>query len=160
MARFNPKNERIKRPYFRFLREADQKADSTIRSVEKAILRFENHTGFADFATYNSTQAVEFKKALSEAGLSKATSHSTVNALKRFFKWLACQPGYKSKIHLPDIEYLNLPEKDVRAAKEPRYRDFPHGRANPTRSRQHAGRNGNAAPRLCPGSVHGTHRNA
>ena len=33
MARFNPKNERAKRPYFRFLREADQKADSTIRSV-------------------------------------------------------------------------------------------------------------------------------
>lgn len=125
MARFNPKNERIKRPYFRFLREADQKADSTIRSVEKAIMRFENHTGFADFATYNSTQAVEFKKALSKAGLSKATIHSTVNALKRFFKWLACQPGYKSKIHLPDIEYLNLSEKDVRAAKEPRYRDFP-----------------------------------
>jgi integrase len=47
------------------------------------------------------------------------------HSLLRFFKWLACQPGYKSKIHLPDIEYLNLSEKGVRAAKEPRYRDFP-----------------------------------
>ncbi len=63
--------------------------------------------------------------ALADAGLSKETIHSTVNALKRFLKWLACQPDYKSKIHLPDIEYLNLSEKDVRAAKEPRYRDFP-----------------------------------
>ena len=146
MAQFNPKNERIKRPYFRFLREADQKADSTIRSVEKAIMRFENHTGFADFATYNSTQAVEFKKALSKAGLSKATIHSTVNALKRFFKWLACQPGYKSRPRFTcrtsstqAVEFepngsssgwhvspaKSKSEKDVRAAKEPRYRDFP-----------------------------------
>jgi integrase len=125
MVRFNPKNERIKRAYFRYLREADQKADSTIRGIEKAILRMEHHTGFANFGSYNSTQAVAFKIALAGDGLSKATIHSTVNALKRFLKWLACQPGYKSKIHLPDIEYLNLSEKDVRAAKEPRYRDFP-----------------------------------
>ncbi len=125
MARFNPKNERIKRAYFRFLREADQKADATIRGIEKAIHRLESHTEFADFATYNSSQAVAFKTALAGDGQSKATIHSTINALKRFFKWLACQPGYKSKIHLPDIEYLNLSEKDVRAAKEPRYRDFP-----------------------------------
>ena len=45
--------------------------------------------------------------------------------MKRFFKWLACQAGYKSKIRLTDIEFLNLADHDVRAAKAPRPRDYP-----------------------------------
>lgn len=126
MSKFNAKNERLKRAYCRYLREADQKAETTIRSVEKAINRYEVFTGFQDFGRFGSTQAVAFKKDLLTAGrLSKATALATVNALKRFFKWLACQPGYKSRIHLPDIDYLNLSEKDTRAATAPRHRDFP-----------------------------------
>ncbi|MGI9511153.1 MAG: tyrosine-type recombinase/integrase [Geminicoccaceae bacterium] len=126
MARFNAKNERLKRAYCRYLREADQKAESTIRSVEKALGRFEAFTNFQDFGRFGSGQAVGFKKdLLGPHRLSKATALSTVNVLKRFFKWLACQPGYKSRIHLPDVDYLNLSEKDARAATAPRYRDFP-----------------------------------
>ena len=40
--------------------------------------------------------------------------------------WLAGQPtGFKSKIKLSDIEYLNLSDKDVRAAKAPADRAIP-----------------------------------
>jgi integrase/recombinase XerD len=48
--------------------------------------------------------------------LSKATMHSTLTHLKRFFHWLAGQPGYKSHLQYSDADYFNLSEKDVRVA--------------------------------------------
>jgi len=132
MPRYNPKNERIKKAYFRFLQEADRKADSTIDGVRKAISRYETYTGLKDFATFNREQAISFKKHLANTKgertsepLAKATLHATINALKAFFKWMSCQPGYKSKISVTDIEYLNLSEKEVRAATAPRPKRIP-----------------------------------
>src|SRR5262245_23610011 len=102
MRCYHPKNERAKKDYFRFLKEADRKSDSTIDSVRKAISRYETYTGLKDFATFNREQAVAFKRHLaktkaqrSNEPLAKATLHATINALKAFFKWLSCQPGYK-----------------------------------------------------------------
>ena len=130
--RFHPKNERIKQIYFRYLKEADQKATSTIDGIRKAILRYEGNTGRKDFKTFNSDQAIAFKKHLSNTKalrtgepISKATMLTTTNALQTFFKWLAYQPGYKSKIHVPDIKYLSMSEKDTRIAKAPKFKDFP-----------------------------------
>jgi hypothetical protein len=53
MPNYNPKNERAKKDYVRFLKEADRKAESTIDSVRKAICRYEAYTGLKDFATFN-----------------------------------------------------------------------------------------------------------
>ena len=64
MRNYNPKNERLKKEYFRYLKEADRKAQSTIDAVRKAILRYEVYTGLKDFATFNKEQAVGFKKHL------------------------------------------------------------------------------------------------
>jgi integrase len=125
MSKRNPKNERIKRQYAEFLKHADGKAEVTIRQVEKAIQRYENFTSSADFATFDKRRAREYKAHLVDRGLSKATMLSSVTALKRFFGWLAHQPGYKSRIAFTDIEYLNLAEKDVRAAKAPTERAYP-----------------------------------
>ena len=52
--------------------------------------------------------------------LSKATLYATLTALKRFFVWLAGQPGYKSRITYVDAEYFNLSAKDARIAKATR----------------------------------------
>jgi integrase len=132
MPRYNPKNERAKKDYFRFLREADRKAESTVDAIRKAISRFEIYTGLKDFATFNREQAVAFKKHLAKTKaersgeqLAKATLNATVNSLKAFFKWLSCQPGYKSRIRVTDIEYLNLPDKEMRAARQPALKRFP-----------------------------------
>ena len=132
MRHYNPKNERVKKDYFRFLMEADRKAESTVDAVRKAISRYETYTGQKDFATFNREQAVAFKKHLAKAKaersgepLAKATLHATVNSLKAFFKWLSCQPGYKSSIGVTDIEYLNLSDKEVRAARQPALKRFP-----------------------------------
>jgi hypothetical protein len=49
--------------------------------------------------------------------LSKATLCATLTALKRFFIWLAGQPGYKSRISYSNAEYINLSAKETRVAK-------------------------------------------
>ncbi len=121
----NPKNERLKRQYAEFLKHADGKAEQTIRQVEKAIQRYEVFTAQADFGTFNQQRAKAFKEELARQNLAKATILSTLTSLKRFFGWLAVQPGYKSKITLSDIEFLSLSDKDIRAAKAPADRAIP-----------------------------------
>ncbi len=116
MTKRNPDNERIKLRYFEFLKQADGKSEATIRQVEKAILRFEEFTRFADLKTFNQKQANGFKDHMAGQKLAPATILTALNNLKRFLFWLCLQPGFKTAINRTDIEYLNLPEKDIRAA--------------------------------------------
>lgn len=123
MKMHNAANERVKRRYFAYLREAKQQASQTVDAVAKAIARFEESTGYRDFKAFHIEQAVSFKRRLvgqtnaaTGEPLSKATTHATLAHLKRFFHWLAGQPGYRSRIEYADAEYFNLPEKDVRVA--------------------------------------------
>lgn len=132
MTKYNPKNERIKRDYFRYQTDAEGKAESTMKGIRKAILRFEEYTKYRDFATFNKEQAMGFKKNLlsqksqrTGQPVSKTTALSTLNALKDFFRWLSWQSGYKSRIHVPDIEYFNLTDKEVSIAKSKRHKKFP-----------------------------------
>lgn len=131
MTKYNPKNERKKREYVRWLAEADGKNEKTIDPICKALLRYEEYTKFKDFASFNREQAIAFKKHLctqkSERGtpLSKATCLTTLKALQSFFRWLAREAGYKSKIHISDIDYLSLTTKDARAARSASPKEFP-----------------------------------
>jgi integrase len=132
MGRYNAKNERVKRDYYRFQTEAKQKALGTLRGIRKAIDRFEAYNNYKDLGTFNKEQAIGFKKHLSatkgqksRVALSKSTILQTTNALKEFFQWLSWQPSYKSKIHCPDIEYFNISEKDVRVARMVRPKRIP-----------------------------------
>ncbi len=135
MAKHTPKmnaqNERVKRDYFIYLREAMRRNAASIDAVAKALARFEESTGYKDFGRFHRQQAVAFKHKLAEQKaersgkpLSLATLNSTMNALRAFFIWLADRPGYKSKISYADADYFNLPEKDVRAATAKREKPF------------------------------------
>lgn len=132
MSNYSSKNERIKRAYFDYLAEADGRSESTINGVCKSISRFEYYTGFKDFATFRKEQAVAFKKHLTQQKaertgepISKSTLLSTMNHLKAFFKWLAMQEGYRGKIHLTDINYFNLQEKEMRTARSTKLKKYP-----------------------------------
>lgn len=132
MKQFNPKNERIKKPYFTYQKEAKRKAETTISGIRKAILRFETYTGFKDFGTFTKEQAIGFKKHLASSmaertgqPVSKSTMLSTINALKDFFIWLAYRPGYRSRIDIHDVEYFNLSEKDSSIARTTKLKNFP-----------------------------------
>ena len=56
--------------------------------------------------------------------LSASTQAATLAARKDFFRWLAWQPGFKSKIHVPDIEYLKSSNRDAAVTKAVKLRDF------------------------------------
>ena len=123
MTKHSPENERIKRQYFAYLKEAKRHGEPTVDAAAKALHRFEEYTRYRDFKAFHTEQAIAFKKHLAkqkgaQSGerLSKATLHATLAQLKRFFQWLAWQPGYKSCFQYSDAEYFNLSDKDTRVA--------------------------------------------
>ena len=90
------------------MKEAKRHSDATIDAVAKALARFEADTKFRDFKAFHFEQAIAFMKHLAGQDrattgdkLSKATLHATPAQLKRFFQWLAGQPGYKSGLRIP-----------------------------------------------------------
>ena len=123
MTTHNPNNERTKRRYFAYLKEAKRHSEPTVDAVAKALARFESDTKHRDFKLFHFEQAIAFKRRLTDQKslrtgekLSKATLHATLANVKAFFHWLAWQPGYKSRFQYSDADYFNLSEKDVRVA--------------------------------------------
>ena len=88
-------------------------------------MQFEGFTKFACFGRFDQKQAINYKAYLAKQDLSKATILTRLKHLKRFLKWLSRQTGYKRKIIIDDVEYLNLPDKDIRAATSTPQKDFP-----------------------------------
>lgn len=132
MAKHNAANERIKRDYFRYLKEANRRSEASIDAVAKALARFDEANGYKDWRKFRIEQAVAFKAKLDKQmsvrtgeRLSRATVHSTLAALRAFFIWLADRPGYKARISYSDADYFNLSEKDVRIATARRTKPFP-----------------------------------
>jgi integrase len=132
MTKHNADNERIKRQYFAFLKEAKRHSEPTVDAAAKALNRFEIYNKHRDFKTFHLEQAIGFKKHLAEQKgqssgkkLSKATLYATLTDLKRFFQWLAGQPGYKSRLQYSDAEYFNLSDKDTRIATAQREQKAP-----------------------------------
>ena len=124
MKSHNAANERIKRRYFAYLKEAKRYSEASIDAVAKALDRFETDTKRRDFKVFHIEQAIAFKRRLAEQKnvqtgerLSKATVYATLKALKNFFHWLAGEPGFRSRISYADSEYFNLSEKETRIAK-------------------------------------------
>lgn len=132
MTKHHAENERIKRKYFAYLKDATGNSEQTVDAAAKALARFENYTKYKDFKAFHFEQAISFKRHLAEQKgqqsgekLSKATLHSTLTQLKRFFQWLAWQPGYKSRFQYSDAEYFNLSDKDTRIATAQREQKAP-----------------------------------
>ena len=132
MRKFHEENERIKRRYLQYIREANGKDEKTVEKAASAILRFEKDTGYKCFKRFNIEQAVAFKKRLvkvksDQTGkpLSKSTIDSILRELRGFFHYLAGQQGYKSKISYSDAAYFNNNMKDARVAHTHRDMRFP-----------------------------------
>jgi integrase len=123
MAKSNTPNERVKRAYIDFLRQAMGRSEETLEAVAAALYRFESYTGYRDFKDFHVQQAKGFKAHLarersSRTGreLSAGTIYSTLGALKAFFHWLSGRPGYKSRINHTDAEYFNPMANQARIA--------------------------------------------
>ena len=132
MTKPNGANERIKRDYFHYLREAFGRDETTVDAIAKSLARFEESTRGKDFNRFHREQAVAFKVKLREAvngrtgeRLSKATVLATVRDLRAFFLWLAREPGFRSHIAFSDADYFNVADKDVAVARARREKPVP-----------------------------------
>ena len=128
----NEENERIKRRYLTYLREAKRCDHSTVDKAAEAILRFEASTGYKTFKRFHIEQATGFKRGLTAdiskttgKPLAKATIDGTLRAVRAFILWLAGQSGYRSRISYSDAEYFNLNAKDARIAHAQRDAAYP-----------------------------------
>ena len=124
MQTHHPDNERIKRRYLDYLKEANGYSEASLDAVAKALSRFEAYTRYRDFKAFHPEQAKGFKAKLAAQTngrtgerLSKATLYSTMRCLRAFFKWLADKPGYRSRLEFADADYFNISENDTRIAK-------------------------------------------
>jgi integrase len=132
IARSNPKNDRLKRDYLIWFREAKQRSPATVDQARYAIDRFEAYIGFKGFETFNREQAMGFKHALMEAiaersgkPISLSTVHHMLQAIKDFFAWLHNKPGFRRAIRLHDIAYFNLTKGEERQAHTFKPKDYP-----------------------------------
>lgn len=132
MRKINEENERVKRKYFHWAQNADRKDEKTIIKIASAILRFESSTNFKSFKQFNTEQVVSFKRKLEKETnkktgkpLSKSTIDGILRELRGFFKWLADQQGYKSRISHSDALYFNNSMKDSRIARAHRNTRYP-----------------------------------
>jgi integrase/recombinase XerD len=126
----NIKNERIKRKFFKWLKEANGCCNATANNVEKAILLYEDFTKQVDFSTYKPDKAIDFKKWLKKREfrgktISLTTYHTYLRHLRKFFAWLSWQAGYKSKITPDLVDYLTISEKEERIATQQTPRNYP-----------------------------------
>lgn len=107
MTKSNSVNERIKRDYFRYLREARGRDEATVEAV-----------------AFKAKLAQDLNARTGER-LSKSTVLATLRHLREFFLWLAREPGFRQHIAYADADYFNLPDKDVAVARARREKRAP-----------------------------------
>ncbi len=123
MTKTNPANERIKRNYLIYLKEAKGQSVASVDHAAAAIDRFQDHTGHRDFKAFTTEQARSFKQQLARAKnpktgrtITAATMCAILTALRGFTIWLADQPGYRSRIQYSDADYFSPSGSDARIA--------------------------------------------
>lgn len=128
----NPRNDRAKREYLIWLKEAKQRSLLTVEQARHAIDRFESYNRYKDFGTFNKEQAIGFKQAIGSCinfrtgkPLSIATVHHTLLAVKDFLAWLQGQREYRQRIKPNEIAYLNLGTGEERQARAREFKPYP-----------------------------------
>ena len=132
MRKFNEQNERIKRQYLTFLKEAKGQDEASLDKVAAALLDFEEALGFKPFKAFHRDWAGRYKRHLEKRRnartgkpLGLTTRDATLRLVKGFFHWLVSQPGFKSRISYADVAYFSNNAKDARAAHAQRPIPYP-----------------------------------
>ena len=132
MPKRNADNLRIKRRYLVWLKEAKGLSEPSIDKAAAAIDCFEGQTKGRSFKAFHTERARAFKRHLERSTnhrtgkqLSASTIDGTLRELKTFFRWLADQPGYKSRITYSDAEFFNPSHRVSRQAQARSWKPHP-----------------------------------
>ncbi|MDZ4724429.1 MAG: site-specific integrase [candidate division Zixibacteria bacterium] len=126
----NYENEKLKRRYRTHLVGAQGMSAGTVLTVIRALKHYEQLFEGEDYSYFNQRRAMDVKKHLEKQAwetksLSGNTAYHTLRILKRFFSWLAEQPGFKKKISLDAVSYLSLDLRKTQEVLNPVDRPFP-----------------------------------
>ena len=128
----NEDNERVKRTYLRYLRNAKGYSENTVNKAAEGILRLEKATDFKPFQKLHEDDAISFREHLTNTLTGKtgkpmiATSRVNIQVIVRaFLHWLADQTGYKSKISHSFADHFSTLIKEMRIAKASRLKKAP-----------------------------------
>ncbi len=132
MSGVNPANERIKRRYYHYVREAEGRVEKTVEHASRAITEYERFTAWKDFKRFRPAEAIGYRRSLlagdgkrSAQLSSRATVHTKLIQVRKFFRWLAGQPGFKTRIRFADVEFFSLSGRDRKLALERREKPAP-----------------------------------
>jgi site-specific recombinase XerD len=123
MSCVNADNERVKRRYFEYLREAQGRSPKTVELARLALVQYDRFTSCKAYQRFSIADAMGFKRKLLDGEgkrrselSSRSAAHSTLSQVQKFFRWLAREPGYKKAINYGDLDYLSLASRDRRIA--------------------------------------------
>ncbi len=122
-------NAKIKREYKEWLEKAKGLSITTVDQMLRPIVLYESIFNNEDFGHFRKQKALEFISYLRMKQNGNKLSSNSIRTylmhLKSFFEWLITQPGYKSKIHSSDLEYLRVSKKESRLAAQKTIRKYP-----------------------------------
>ncbi len=117
------KNAEAKMKFFEYLQGAKGFTESSINAFGEAVYQWEKFVECEDFANFNRTKALSFvehlkeRESKTESGhLGLQTQYNYLRRVKKFFDWLADQPGYRSQINKNEVAFLRLSKKEVNIA--------------------------------------------
>jgi integrase len=123
MAKHSSHNLRAKRNYMLWLKDAKGHSEASIDKAAAAIDRYEDYVKGADFRAFHVEKPRGFKRHLTAARnaktgapLGRGTLDATLRDVMAFFRWLADQPGYRSRVRHPDVTYFTPDRRSTRAA--------------------------------------------
>jgi len=132
MRKFNEENERIKREYLSYLREAKGQDETSLDKVAAALLGFEEAMAFKSFKAFRRDWANKYKTymkrrkhARTGKPLGVTTRDAALRLVKAFVEWLSTQSGYRARISYSDAAYFNNNAREARAAHAQRPIPYP-----------------------------------
>ena len=106
-----------------WLKDAKGHSEASIDKAAAAIDRYEGYVKGADFRAFHVEKPRGFKRHLAAARnaktgapLGRGTVDATLRDVMAFFRWLADQPGYRSRVRHPDVTYFTPDRRGARAA--------------------------------------------
>jgi integrase len=118
----NADNVRLVRRYLKRLRDVEGLCEKSIDNAARIIAEFEAFTGGRGFKCFRGEDAKRFEKKLFEKGgrraaelSSRSTVHTKLQTMRKFFRWVREQPGYK-RISVDDVAHFGLSLRDARIA--------------------------------------------
>ncbi len=132
MAKRNCDNQRIKRKYLIWLKDARGLSEASIDKAAAAISIYDDWLRGKDFRAFHAERARAFKRHLgglrnarNGTPLSASTINGNLREMKGFFYWLADQQGYKSRISRTHADYLTPDRKSENARRGSLWKPHP-----------------------------------